>query len=367
MDIRKNIITFLLLLPGGFNACIGTNGVNTDATNGSNRHASNQKKNSMIQNVSPLYGSSITQDSTQQITFQLSPGVMADSVVLTIGDRRIATVDSTGYAYKTNRKHPTGRIIYKITAYRDSTSESRLGEFTVLAAQAPTLYGHKIQKRYPHRTDAYTQGLLWHNGYLYESTGQEGQSSLRKVELATGKPIVTTLLDNHLFGEGVALLHNKFYQLTWQNNKAFVYDMENFNKIGEFDYSGEGWGLATDGKWLYMSDGSEKINVLDPDTFTRIRTLEVYTDQSKVPYINEMEWIKGELWANIYMTETIIRIDPQTGVVTGVIDMSGLLDPADITPTTDVLNGIAYDSKTGRIFVTGKNWGKLFEVSIHAK
>ena len=155
--------------------------------------------------------------------------------------------------------------------------------------------------------------------------------------------------------------------LTWQNNKAFVYDLETFDKVGEFDYSGEGWGLTTDGKHLYMSDGSEKIYVLDPETFRRIRTIEVYTDQSKVAYVNEMEWIKGEIWANVYMTDTIIRIDPQTGAVTGAIDMSGLLSEADVTPATDVLNGIAYDARTGRIFVTGKNWNKLFEISVHPK
>ena len=164
-----------------------------------------------------------------------------------------------------------------------------------------------------------------------------------------------------------ALLDGKLYQLTWQNNKAFVYDLETFDKVGEFDYSGEGWGLTTDGKHLYMSDGSEKIYVLDPETFRRIRTIEVYTDQSKVAYVNEMEWIKGEIWANVYMTDTIIRIDPQTGAVTGAIDMSGLLSEADVTPATDVLNGIAYDARTGRIFVTGKNWNKLFEISVHPK
>ena len=171
-------------------------------------------------------------------------------------------------------------------------------------------------------------------------------------------------LDDNLFGEGLALLDGKLYQLTWQNNKAFVYDLETFDKVGEFDYSGEGWGLTTDRKHLYMSDGSEKIYVLDPETFRRIRTIEVYTDQSKVAYVNEMEWIKGEIWANVYMTDTIIRIDPQTGAVTRSDRHERTALEADVTPATDVLNGIAYDARTGRIFVTGKNWNKLFEISV---
>ena len=180
--------------------------------------------------------------------------------------------------------------------------------------------------------------------------------------LRTGGSYWSVPLDDSYFGEGLALLGGKLYQLTWRSNKGFVYDLKTFERVGEFGYGGEGWGLATDGTSLYQSDGTEKIRVIDPETFRTVRTIEVCTDRSRVPYINELEWIDGELWANVYTTDTVIRIDPRTGAVVGVIDLAGLLSPADVTAQTDVLNGIAYDAKTGRIFVTGKNWNKLFEI-----
>lgn len=321
----------------------------------------------LIASVWPVYGTSMRQGDTVRITYAPEPDAQIDSVVLSVRGQRLRPVDSTGYRYIIRGNHPTGRLIYTLTAYRDGRAQERTGEFTVLAAEPPVLYGHQVKTVYPHDKGAYTQGLLWHDGALYESTGVEGQSSLRKVDLTTGKVLQNLDLPRHYFGEGLALLGDKFYQLTWQNNKALVYDRSTFEKVGEFNYAGEGWGLATDGRSLYMSDGTEKIKVLDPATFKPLRTLEVYTDQSKLLYINEMEWIDGELWANVYTTDKIVRIDPRTGAVTGVIDMSGLLSPADIGPETDVFNGIAYDAKRRRIFVTGKYWDKLFEVEVFRK
>ncbi|MDD3107687.1 MAG: glutaminyl-peptide cyclotransferase [Alistipes sp.] len=345
-------------------ACVGSG---SPVSGSAQKEHTAHRTTNWIAQVSPLYGQTVSQDSEQRIGYRLIEGVKPDSVILTIGERRIGALDTTGYLYRVGAKHPTGRVLYKVTVYCDSLLESRTGEFTVLSAKAPQRYGHKVLRVYPHREEAYTQGLLWHNGELFESTGLQGESSLRRVELSSGRPIVTTLLDGEYFGEGLALLKGKLYQLTWQNNKAFVYALDTFEKVGEFEYGGEGWGLTTDGKYLYMSDGSEKIYVLDPETFQRVRTLEVYTDQSKVSYINEMEWIRGEIWANVYMTDTVIRIDPTTGAVTGAVDMSGLLEDADRTPQTDVLNGIAYDARTGRIFVTGKRWPKLFEIEVLAR
>ena len=276
----------------------------------------------------------------------------------------MTALDTAGYVYATDGKHPTGRIVYRITAYRDGDSDSRTGEFTILAAKAPILYGHKVLRQYPHNADSYTQGLLWHNGSLYESTGLEGRSSVRRVELATGRPVVTKKLDDNLFGEGLALLDGKLYQLTWQNNKAFVYDLETFDKVGEFDYSGEGWGLTTDGKHLYMSDGSEYLRILDPETFRVQRSVPVTFRGAPVQLLNELEWIDGKIWANVYVTDQIVIIDPASGIVEGVIDLRGLLPDEEIAPDTDVLNGIAYDAASERIFVTGKRWSKLFEIEI---
>ena len=361
MNVRKSLLSVVAALSALLGACAERDGARSDAPSG--REASAGAGLSVIGSVSPVYGHTVRQGDVQRIAFALKDGARADSVVLSIGERRIAALDTAGYDYAVAKDHPAGRLIYRLTAYLDGRSESRTGEFTVLAAEAPSLYGYRVRNVFPHDRGHYTQGLLWHDGCLYESTGIEGRSALYKIDLASGEALKTEPLDAELFGEGLALLDGKFYLLTWQNNKALVYDAGTFEKTGEFGYAGEGWGLATDGRYLYMSDGSEKIHVIDPEGFRRLRTIEVYTDRSKVPYINEMEWIDGELWANVYTTDTIVRIDPRTGVVTGIVDMSGLLSEADIDATTDVLNGIAYDAENDRIFVTGKNWNKLFEIT----
>lgn len=227
----------------------------------------------------------------------------------------------------------------------------------------PQHYTYRVVAVYPHSTSAYTQGLVWDSGRLLEGTGQYGQSELRRVRL-DGRVEQNMRMDEKYFGEGITLLNGKIYQLTWMEGEAFVYDMDNFGLLKSFRYSGEGWGLTTDGEWLYMSNGSDKIFVLDPDTFARKRVISVMSGRRRVTSLNELEWIDGRIWANVYMTDTVVIIDPATGNVTGVVDFSKLLSPSDITPSTDVLNGIAYDPETGRIFVTGKNWNKLFEVEI---
>lgn len=353
----------LMISCGG--AGSAANGAQT-AAQGSSRAAETPGKK-LIAAVMHSPKSTIRQGETVKLSYSLAQGAKPDSTVLFIGGRRTARIDTTGSMYRVPANHPVGRVQYRITAYAEGGEDSRAGEFTVHAAKPPVMYGHKMIRSYPHATDAYTQGLLFHDGFLYESTGLEGSSTLRKVDLASGRVLKSAQLPRNYFGEGLALLGGKLYQLTWHNNKAIVYDLNTFDKIGEYPYGGEGWGLATDGELLYMSDGTERIYVIDPDGFRRIRTIEVYTDQSKVMYVNELEWIDGELWANIYTTETIIRIDPQTGAVTGVIDMGGLLTPDNVTRTTDVMNGIALDKATGRIFVTGKNWNKLFEVEVVRK
>lgn len=236
-----------------------------------------------------------------------------------------------------------------------------------LAAAPPRAYTYKVVATYPHDPTSYTQGLLWHEGHLWEGTGLNGQSALMQVRLADGKILRREALDARYFGEGLALLGGKFYQLTWQDGVAIVWDAATLKEVRRFDYAGEGWGLATDGAMLYMSDGTENIHVVDPQDFSRKRTIPVYTDKGPVPYLNELEWVEGELWANVYTTMVIVRIDPLSGHVKGIIDLSGILPEADITPQTDVLNGIAYDAATKRVFVTGKNWTKLFEIEVLPK
>jgi len=248
------------------------------------------------------------------------------------------------------------------------------------AAQTTTnvpVYTYEIVNSFKHDPNAFTEGLFFHNGFLYESTGQERKSNLRKVELETGKVIQQQDLGKDSFGEGTTLLNGKIYQLTWQEERAFVYDAETFKPIREFEYQGDGWGLTNDGKNLYMTDSTHVVRVLDPETFQPVRMISVFREDGKpLMQINELEFIKGELWANVWHSEdprilgkpnTIARIDPQTGKLLGWIDLDGI-SPDDIERNSEnTLNGIAYDAATDRIFVTGKNWRKLFEIKVKPK
>ncbi len=231
----------------------------------------------------------------------------------------------------------------------------------------PVAYTYRVKAVYPHATDAYTQGLQFADGLLWEGTGQNGASQLTKTDLATGRTTVVARLPRTDFGEGITLLDGKVYQLTWQSNKAYVYDAATGRELGTFRYAGEGWGLTTDGSKLYMSDGSENIHIVDPSNFRRTGRITATLRGEPVRLLNELEWIDGRIWANVYTTDYILVIDPATGIVEGIVDLTGLLPDTDRTPDTDVLNGIARDAATGRIFVTGKNWPKLFEIEITSK
>lgn len=318
----------------------------------------------LIESVSPTLKEEFRQGDTVFISFvKKADSLILDSAVLYVRGQRMGQMDDT-WAYVAGKDHPVGRVPYRIVAYQGADSTVRVGEFAVWSSIAPEIYGYKVVRSYPHDKTAYTQGLFWHNGYLYESTGQTGSSTLRKVDLNTGEVLQKHDLDKKYFGEGAALLNDKIYQLTWQHNTGFIYDAETFKQIGEFGYSGEGWGLTTDGEFLYMSNGTEKILVLDPETFRTVRTIDVYSDAGRMTQINELEWIEGEIWANVYISDDVLRIDPRTGAVTGIVNLRRILSSADKDLSTDVLNGIAYDPETGRIFVTGKNWKKLFEIEI---
>jgi len=228
-------------------------------------------------------------------------------------------------------------------------------------------YGYEVVNVWPHNRSAFTQGLLFLEGALLESTGLVGQSSLRKVDLKTGNVLQRVEVPSPYFAEGLALLDGKLFQLTWQNHKGFVYDLASFHLEREFSYPGEGWGLTTDGHWLIMSDGTDQIRFLDPATFQEKRLISVRAHGQPVSQLNELEYIKGEIFANVWGTDYVARVDPATGRVVGVIDFTGLLSAQDRDETTDVLNGIAYDPAGDRLFVTGKRWPKLFEVRLKLK
>lgn len=243
---------------------------------------------------------------------------------------------------------------------------------TAETAKVPE-YSYEIVKTYNHDPGAFTQGLIFHKNFLYEGTGGDRDdtfhSSLRKVELDTGKVLQKFDLSGDYFGEGITILNDKIYQLTWREKTAFVYDVNDFKLLKEFKYSGEGWGLTHDGTNLIMSDGTHVLRFVNPETFETIRTLTVLNEKGKpVMDINELEYIKGEIWANIWTEPEIIRIDPATGKVIGKIDFEKLVEETrDKSREADVLNGIAYDAATDRIFITGKKWNKLYEVRIVPK
>ncbi|MFI3333186.1 MAG: glutaminyl-peptide cyclotransferase [Rikenellaceae bacterium] len=228
----------------------------------------------------------------------------------------------------------------------------------------PSIYSYEVVESYPHAIDSYTQGLIYHQGALIEGTGQVGESRLLEVNIESGETKEIASLEGSHFGEGVTIVGDTIYQLTWITNRLFLYDLQSGEKIGEKIYSGEGWGLTTDGERLYMSDGSSVITVRDPKTFAVERKMLVKIEGEPLEYLNELEWINGKIWANIYTLNQIAIIDPESGVVEGVVDLTGILPQEDMHPLSDVLNGIAYDADGDRIFVTGKNWAKLFQIKI---
>lgn len=224
--------------------------------------------------------------------------------------------------------------------------------------------GFEVVKTFPHDTAAFTEGLLFHDGALFESTGLNDSSSIRKVELETGKVLRKTDMASEYFGEGLTLVNGKLYQLTWRNGVGFVYDMLTFQPADTFRFYGEGWGLTTDGTQIFMSDGTEFIRVLDAATLEVRRVLPILAENTAVRNLNELEYIKGELWANVWQTDRIARIDPATGAVKGWIDLTNIFPASERTRRVDVLNGIAYDAAGDRVFVTGKFWPKLYQIRL---
>jgi len=228
-------------------------------------------------------------------------------------------------------------------------------------------YTYQVVHTYPHDRTAFTEGLFYWKGVLYESTGLEGQSSVRKVKLETGEVLQKHDVPEAYFGEGIINWKDKMYQLTWQTEVGFIYDFATFEQKGDFHYKGEGWALTTDGKHLIMSDGTPQLRFLDPETLAEQSRITVTDNGLPVANLNEVEWIKGEIFANIWKTFKIARIHPVTGKVVGWIDMTGILNGIPDTQDVDVLNGIAYDAEQDRIFVTGKYYPKIFEIKLIKK
>ena len=257
-----------------------------------------------------------------------------------------------------------GKQALSATVYYQGKRKILNNTIYFLAANAPLIYTYKILNEYPHDPKAFTQGFEYFDGYLYESTGERGSSSLRKVELKSGKVLQKIDLDKKYFAEGMTIFNGKIYQLTWQQKIGFVYDLEKFKLEKTFDYeqSKEGWGLTNDGKRLIKTDGTDRMWFLNGETLKEISFIETYTNKRKAEKLNELEYVNDKIYANIWQQNSILIVNPKNGAIEGIVNLKGLQEKADQKGSDNVLNGIAYDKVNNRLFVTGKRWSKVFEI-----
>ncbi|WBX74260.1 glutaminyl-peptide cyclotransferase [Tenacibaculum pacificus] len=305
------------------------------------------------------------------IKFEQLKGDKIDSVHLFVQKKRVNKTETSVNINTTD--FGVGKHEVTALAFYPKKSKKITAAIEVLAQNAPAVYSYKIINTYPHDKDAYTQGLEFKNDFLYETTGRKGESTLRKVDLKTGEVIQKIDLDKKYFGEGMTIFNNKIYWLTWQSRKGFIYDLETFKQLGEFDYknSNQGWGLTHNDTELIKSDGTNKIWFLNAKNQAEKRNIQVYTNKYAIDNLNEIELINGKIYANKWQQNSILIINPKTGAVDGVANLNGLKDIVAKNQTLDanddVLNGIAYDKENNRLFVTGKHWGKLFEIELIKK
>ncbi len=283
-------------------------------------------------------------------------------------------ISSDGNSLTLNAKDfGVGKHVVSALAFYPGKTKKINNSFEVFADKKPVLYNFEIVNSFPHDTKAFTQGLEYNNGYLYETTGRRGQSTLRKVDIKSGKVLQKIDLDKQYFGEGMTIVNNKIYWLTWEAKKGFVYDLKTFKQESEFKYnkSKEGWGLTHNDKEFIKSDGSNKIWFLDLETLNEKRAIQAYTNKLSLTKLNELEWVNGKIYANYWQKPLIAIINPDNGVVDAIINLTDLVKEMkktqDLKDEDDVLNGIAYDKENDRLFVTGKNWGKLFEIKLVKK
>jgi glutamine cyclotransferase len=293
---------------------------------------------------------------TEQRSLSLRPTLTADSMALATPTAPVAALPPSPIPNPAATPSPTSLI--------GGSPVSTPMPLPAHPPDKPASYTYRVINTYPHDRNAFAQGLIFSDGILYEGTGLYGRSSLRRVDLETGQVLQFLPLPPQFFGEGITLFGNQIIQLTWKANTGFVYDKDSFELEKSFGYPTEGWGITHDGERLIMSDGTANLYFWDPETFAEIGRVEVYDNNGPVVRLNELEYINGEVYANVWQTNLIARIDPATGRVLGWIRLDGLLTAEDLSEPVDVLNGIAYDAENDRLFVTGKFWPKLFEIEV---
>jgi glutamine cyclotransferase len=309
------------------------------------------------------------------VSFDLKP----DSIIYLLDSVRIASKkDSSALILKTDTLKLGARLL-TAKVYTSGKANEISTNIVLLASKAPEEYTFQVEKVFPHDTSCFTEGLVYQDGFLYESGGgyldpppgevKDGQSSLRKVDLNTGKVIKKVLVDPKVFGEGISIVGNKIIQLTWKAKIGYIYDKDSFKLLNTFtnNVGVEGWGLCFDGNRLYMDDSTNRIYFLDKNTFRQLGFIEVYDDKKQIDAVNELEYIDGKLYANVWQTNNILVINPKTGAVLQKIDLTDLYPQGKRNRNADVLNGIAYDAQRKRIFITGKKWDKLFQVKFMKK
>jgi glutamine cyclotransferase len=340
-------------------------------------HNNNQLDNNIT--ISPEAGTTYKTGQPVAVQAHYPAGIKPDSVVYLVDSVKVGSQkDSTAISLKTDTM-PLGPRVITAKVYQGGKSQDISTNIVLLPAKVPVAYTFKTIRSFPHDTSCYTEGLLYQDGYLYESGGGQskppageeviGQSSLRKVDLNTGKILQKVMIDPTIFAEGISIVGDKIIQLTWKEKIGYVYDKNTFKLLKTFtnNVGVEGWGLCFDGKKLYMDDSTNRIWFLDKNDYHETGYIDVYDDKGPVDSINELEYIDGKIYANIWQTNNIIVIDPKTGAVLEKIDLTNLYPLAKRNHTADVLNGIAYDAQGKRIFVAGKKWDKLFQVEFMKK
>ena len=307
-------------------------------------------------------------DKKLNLSVKETNGKTIDSLHFYLDEKKISSKNNSTFSIS---NHTLGIHSLRAVIYYDGKTKKLNNSIYFLANTSPSIYTYKVINTFPHDANAFTQGFEYMNGYLYESTGQKGESSIRKTSLKTGEILQIKELDKKYFGEGITIFDSKIFQLTWQSNIGFIYDLDTFDQTGSFSYgkSKEGWGLTHNTEELIKSDGTERIWFLDPTTQKEKHFIEAYTNKRKAESLNEIEFIDGKIYANIWQKNTIIIIDAKNGAIEGVVNLNGLRDKINKPDPNKsyVLNGIAYDKEQKRLFVTGKNWDKTFEIQLIKK